>query len=124
MNELSWRSYFDSHEKTRVSSPRDLVIHEPESLAMSDKQVESKRIFCAIVGAGMCGVTLADRLLATGALRHEELIVFDRSADFGGVWESNKYPGAACDIPSHAYVVRAFLNPGKHVRDIDYLAHS
>jgi cation diffusion facilitator CzcD-associated flavoprotein CzcO len=79
---------------------------------MGSGKVEVKRIFCAIVGAGMCGVTLADKLLSTGTLKQDEFVIFDRNMDFGGVWESNKYPGAACDIPSHAYVVRAFLNPG------------
>lgn len=80
---------------------------------MSDEKVQVKRIFCALVGAGMCSVTLADKLLANRILSQDEFVIFDRNADFGGVWESNKYPGAACDIPSHAYVVRSFLNPGK-----------
>lgn len=75
--------------------------------------VTDKRIFCVIVGAGMCGVALGDRLIQTGTLRHNEFIIIDKNSDFGGVWKMNKYPGAACDIPSHAYVMRCFLNPGR-----------
>ncbi|KAE9582483.1 hypothetical protein CGMCC3_g1420 [Colletotrichum fructicola] len=60
----------------------------------------------------MCGVALGDRLIQTGTLRHNEFIIIDKNSDFGGVWKMNKYPGAACDIPSHAYVMRCFLNPG------------
>ena len=29
--------------------------------------------------------------------------IIERSDDFGGTWHANKYPGCACDIPSHLY---------------------
>lgn len=80
---------------------------------MKSSEPEVKRIFCAIVGAGMCGVSLGYSLVHTKTLKHDEFVIFDKNADFGGVWERNKYPGAACDIPSHAYVMRCFLNPGQ-----------
>ncbi|CAG9975613.1 unnamed protein product [Clonostachys byssicola] len=78
---------------------------------MNSEQLAERRIFCAIVGAGLTGIALADKLLGTGTLKRDELVIIDRSEDFGGVWLSNKYPGVACDIPSHAYVMRSFLNP-------------
>lgn len=74
--------------------------------------MEENRIFCVIVGAGMTGVALADRILATGTLRRDEFVILDKNHDFGGVWETNIYPGVACDIPSHAYVMKTHLNPG------------
>lgn len=60
----------------------------------------------------MCGISLGDRLLATGTLKQDEFVIFDKNNDFGGVWETNRYPGAACDIPSHAYVMKTCLNAG------------
>ncbi|PCD26089.1 hypothetical protein BFJ63_vAg15083 [Fusarium oxysporum f. sp. narcissi] len=73
--------------------------------------MEKQEIFCLIVGAGMCGVSLGQQLVRTGTLKHEEFCILDRNQDYGGVWEGNKYPGVACDIPSHAYVMRYMLNP-------------
>ncbi|KKK22065.1 hypothetical protein ARAM_002401 [Aspergillus rambellii] len=73
--------------------------------------METKYIFCAIVGGGMSGVSLAQAFLRKSVLKRDEFIILDKNADYGGVWESNTYPGVACDIPSHAYVMRYSLNP-------------
>jgi cation diffusion facilitator CzcD-associated flavoprotein CzcO/acetyl esterase/lipase len=54
----------------------------------------------AIIGAGFAGVAAAVRLLEAGV---EDLVVFERGEDVGGVWRANTYPGAACDIASHLY---------------------
>ncbi len=54
----------------------------------------------AIIGTGFSGLGLAARLLQEG---HDELVLFERTADVGGVWRDNAYPGAACDVPSHLY---------------------
>ena len=54
----------------------------------------------AIVGTGFGGIGTAVRLLQDGV---EELVLFERSDDVGGVWRDNTYPGAACDVASHLY---------------------
>lgn len=54
----------------------------------------------AIIGAGFGGVGAAIRLLREGI---DDITVFERSPGVGGVWQSNNYPGAACDVPSHLY---------------------
>jgi cation diffusion facilitator CzcD-associated flavoprotein CzcO len=69
-------------------------------------------IFTLIVGGGMSGISLAAQLLDQKILARGEFVIVDRWDDYGGVWEANKYPGAACDVPSHAYVLPFFLNPG------------
>ncbi|GAB7356265.1 hypothetical protein MBLNU459_g7075t1 [Dothideomycetes sp. NU459] len=76
-----------------------------------DDDEETRSIFCLIVGAGMSGVTVGAHLLRLGVLRHDEFYLVDQNTDYGGVWETNRYPGAACDVPSHSYVMRWFLNP-------------
>ena len=54
----------------------------------------------AIVGAGFGGVGAAIRLVQAGIT---DITLFERSDGVGGVWHSNQYPGAACDVPSHVY---------------------
>ena len=53
-----------------------------------------------MIGAGFGGVAAAVRLREAGV---EDLVVFERGDDVGGVWRANSYPGAACDVPSHLY---------------------
>lgn len=38
-------------------------------------------------------------------------VIYEKNHDLGGTWLENKYPGAACDIPSHAYTYNFALNP-------------
>lgn len=61
----------------------------------------------------MSGVTMAAHLIKQNILKPWEFRIMDQNADYGGVWMANHYPGAACDVPSHGYVMRYFLNPGK-----------
>jgi cation diffusion facilitator CzcD-associated flavoprotein CzcO len=54
----------------------------------------------AIVGTGFGGIGAAVRLKQAGV---EDLVLFERTDDVGGVWRDNTYPGAACDVASHLY---------------------
>ncbi|TKX26188.1 sterigmatocystin biosynthesis monooxygenase-like protein 1 [Elsinoe australis] len=38
-------------------------------------------------------------------------VVYEKNTDIGGTWLENRYPGCACDIPSHAYTYNFALNP-------------
>ncbi|KAF2183904.1 FAD/NAD(P)-binding domain-containing protein [Zopfia rhizophila CBS 207.26] len=71
----------------------------------------SEHKFCIIVGAGMCGIALAAELVTRSILRSDEFEIFEAQADYGGVWQANNYPGAACDVVSHCYSVSFHLNP-------------
>jgi cation diffusion facilitator CzcD-associated flavoprotein CzcO len=53
-----------------------------------------------IVGTGFAGLGLAISLKRRG---HHDFIIIDRADDVGGTWRDNRYPGAACDVPSHLY---------------------
>ncbi|KAG5366478.1 Baeyer-Villiger monooxygenase [Yarrowia sp. B02] len=59
------------------------------------------KVSVVIAGAGLGGITTAIMLL--NKVDNLDLTVLERSADFGGVWFDNQYPGIQCDIPSHAY---------------------
>jgi cation diffusion facilitator CzcD-associated flavoprotein CzcO len=54
----------------------------------------------AIIGTGFGGLAAAVRLKQAGI---DDLVLFEKSGDVGGVWRDNGYPGAACDVPSHLY---------------------
>jgi cation diffusion facilitator CzcD-associated flavoprotein CzcO len=54
----------------------------------------------AIIGAGFGGIGAAVRLKQAGV---DDLVLFEKGDDVGGVWRDNTYPGAACDVPSHLY---------------------
>ena len=61
-----------------------------------------------IVGAGMSGLLAAIRLKQAGV---GNLQILERNEDLGGTWWSNRYPGCACDIPSHFYSYSFAPNP-------------
>jgi cation diffusion facilitator CzcD-associated flavoprotein CzcO len=53
-----------------------------------------------IIGAGFAGIGLAIKLKTSG---FTDFVILEKSASIGGVWNHNRYPGAACDVPSHLY---------------------
>jgi cation diffusion facilitator CzcD-associated flavoprotein CzcO len=63
----------------------------------------------AIIGAGFGGIGAAIRLKQAGI---ESFTMFERGAEIGGTWRDNTYPGAACDVPSHAYSLSFEPYPG------------
>ena len=61
-----------------------------------------------IVGAGFAGLGMAIALRKAGM---ESFLVIEKGDDVGGTWRDNRYPGCACDIPSHLYSFSFELNP-------------
>ena len=61
-----------------------------------------------VIGAGFAGLGTAIQLKKNGI---HSFRVFERGAQVGGTWRDNTYPGAACDVPSHAYSFSFELNP-------------
>jgi len=54
----------------------------------------------AIIGAGPGGLCMAVRLAQEG---FDDYVVLEQASGVGGTWHWNRYPGCACDIPSHLY---------------------
>src|SRR5579872_1841427 len=61
-----------------------------------------------IVGAGFSGLCMAMKLREAGM---NSFLVIEKSEGIGGTWWENRYPGCACDIPSHLYSFSFELNP-------------
>lgn len=53
-----------------------------------------------IIGAGFAGVGLAIQLKQHGI---DDFVILEKADTVGGTWRDNRYPGAACDVPSHLY---------------------
>jgi cation diffusion facilitator CzcD-associated flavoprotein CzcO len=65
---------------------------------MADGRLTRTRV--VIVGAGFGGVGLGIQLKDSG---FNDFVILEKSDSVGGVWRENRYPGAACDVPSHLY---------------------
>ncbi|HKP62127.1 MAG TPA: NAD(P)/FAD-dependent oxidoreductase [Polyangiales bacterium] len=61
-----------------------------------------------IVGAGFAGLGMGIRLRQAGL---DNFLILEQSAGLGGTWYDNRYPGAACDVPSHLYSYSFENNP-------------
>jgi cation diffusion facilitator CzcD-associated flavoprotein CzcO len=61
-----------------------------------------------IVGAGFSGLCIAIKLQQAGT---ESFLVIEKGDDIGGTWHENRYPGCACDVPSHLYCFSFEPNP-------------
>jgi cation diffusion facilitator CzcD-associated flavoprotein CzcO len=61
-----------------------------------------------IVGGGFSGLCMAIKLREAGM---NSFLLIEKSGDIGGTWYDNRYPGCACDIPSHLYSFSFELSP-------------
>lgn len=53
-----------------------------------------------VIGAGFGGLGTGIRLKQEG---RDDFVILEQDAGVGGTWHANRYPGAACDIPSLLY---------------------
>jgi len=67
-------------------------------VSASNERARDLRI--AIIGAGPGGICMAIRLKRAG---FEDFVLLEKTGGVGGTWYLNRYPGCACDVPSHLY---------------------
>lgn len=67
---------------------------------MTNTSPGSAAVRVLIIGAGFAGLGLAIRLKQAGI---DDFLILEKAGDVGGCWRENRYPGAACDVPSHLY---------------------
>ncbi|KZT34782.1 FAD/NAD(P)-binding domain-containing protein [Sistotremastrum suecicum HHB10207 ss-3] len=68
-------------------------------LELPFKKPRKIKIIC--IGAGYSGIAFAYKV--SRELNDVELIIYEKNAGIGGTWYENRYPGCACDVPSHSY---------------------
>ena len=69
----------------------------------------SEHLPLVIIGAGFGGIGIGVKLREAGI---QDFTILERTADLGGTWSRNTYPGAACDVPSTLYSFSFAPNPG------------
>lgn len=74
----------------------------------SKQSKHSEHYEVVVLGAGLSGVCAAIKLKEAGI---ERVRVFEKASDVGGTWRDNRYPGVACDVPSHLYSYSFAPNP-------------
>jgi cation diffusion facilitator CzcD-associated flavoprotein CzcO len=79
-----------------------------ESNSMQTSAAPEVVVDVLIVGSGFSGLCMAIKLREAGI--HSFLLI-EKSDDIGGTWYDNRYPGCACDIPSHLYSFSFELSP-------------
>lgn len=62
----------------------------------------------AVIGSGFGGLAAVIELKKQG---FDDIVVFEKADEVGGVWRENTYPGAACDVPSPFYSYSFEPNP-------------
>ncbi|KAJ2893258.1 hypothetical protein MKZ38_008853 [Zalerion maritima] len=83
--------------------------------ANSSSMVGPDEIDCArpmkviVIGAGISGILASIRF--PRRIPNLELTVYDKNPEIGGTWYESRYPGVACDIPSHVYQASFEPNP-------------
>ncbi|KAJ4376381.1 hypothetical protein N0V83_001664 [Neocucurbitaria cava] len=77
----------------------DIVYNDPSS----------RKLKVLTIGAGLSGIQIAYQIQKY--TENVEHVIYEKNADIGGTWLENRYPGCACDIPSHAYTLNFALNP-------------
>ncbi|KAI0319936.1 FAD/NAD-P-binding domain-containing protein [Amylostereum chailletii] len=72
------------------------------SSASADCPIDDYRPMKVVcIGAGYSGIIAAIRF--SQKVPNLDLKVYEKEKGIGGTWLVNKYPGLACDIPSHTY---------------------
>lgn len=65
---------------------------------------KTRKVKAITIGAGFSGIMLAYRIQKE--CENVEFKIYEKNEDIGGTWLENRYPGCACDIPSHAYTYK------------------
>lgn len=81
------------YENFRSECPQipDVVLNDPAN----------RGIKVIVIGAGIGGILHSYNIDKNCS--NVEYTVYEKNSDIGGTWFENRYPGCACDVPSHNY---------------------
>lgn len=68
-----------------------------------------RNVRAIVVGAGVSGIAFT--YLAKQHMKNFDFVIYEKNPDVGGTWYEARYPGCACDIPSHSYTYSWVGNP-------------
>ncbi|HZU33232.1 MAG TPA: NAD(P)/FAD-dependent oxidoreductase [Candidatus Angelobacter sp.] len=84
------------------------TLEQSSTAGSSSGTLPAETLEVLIIGAGFSGLGMAIKLLESG---NQSFLVLEKADDIGGTWYANRYPGCACDIPSHLYSFSFDRNP-------------
>ncbi len=95
------------HRRSQSAAAADAAVLR-EAEAIDDEAVAAPAVAAdaipllgvLIIGAGFSGIGMAIRLRQQG---RRDFTICDKASGVGGTWWVNRYPGCACDVPSHLY---------------------
>ncbi|MCJ7438192.1 MAG: NAD(P)/FAD-dependent oxidoreductase, partial [Acidimicrobiia bacterium] len=67
---------------------------------MNASKNRARDLRIAIIGAGPGGICMAVKLREAG---FDDFVLLEKTGAVGGTWNLNRYPGCACDVPTHLY---------------------
>ncbi len=73
-----------------------------------EREERPRDLRVVIIGAGMSGILSAIKLREAGI---KDYVIYEKAERLGGTWRENRYPGIACDVPSHLYSYSFAPNP-------------
>ena len=73
-----------------------------EAPARADKPGQPQHVETLIIGSGFSGLLAAIRLQKKHC---NDFVLLERSAEPGGTWQVNSYPGAEVDVPTSLYCI-------------------
>lgn len=73
-----------------------------EASAHAANPMPPRHFETVIIGTGLSGLLAAIRLQKR---RCNDFVLLERSAELGGTWQANSYPGAEVDIPTSLYCI-------------------
>ncbi|KAF4964680.1 hypothetical protein FSARC_7387 [Fusarium sarcochroum] len=69
---------------------------------ISERSIDqARRLKMIYIGAGISGIVGCIEFLKKALTLN--LVIYEKNPEVGGAWFENRYPGCACDIPSHSY---------------------
>jgi len=81
--------------RSEQSAPNEMV-------EGTDSPRLSRHVETLIIGSGFSGLLAAIRLQKKGC---NDFVMLERSAELGGTWQVNSYPGAEVDVPTSLYCI-------------------
>src|ERR1700757_3803434 len=74
---------------------------DPYAGEVTPREAINDTVEVLFIGGGFSALLTSARLRERGV---EHIRIVERGADVGGTWYWNRYPGAACDVPSYDYL--------------------
>lgn len=95
---------------SRISTSKSVPDNDIQGYAVQEKPLGYPRPLRVIaVGAGASGLNFARQVELH--MSNIDLTIYEKNPEVGGTWWENRYPGCACDIPSHNYQFTWEPNP-------------